>query len=686
MKNLVQFIVGVVICAQAQSGAGWNGWSVNEIYSNQTGTVQYIEIVAGENANANIGGSVIAFNSDGQNSVYVIPADFIDTTQYLIATQGFSQSPGSVLPDLIIQGSIFNASSSMLTINMDGDLFELNPLVLPEDDFLAISFDQAIVVNSPTNNMGEEGQLLESPIFQDGFEFCGNPIIQYRDADQDLTGNPFNSITSCALEPGFVLDASDCDDNDAQINPSSSDDPDVDFIDSNCDGIDGDRANSIFVAVGADGSGLTADDPMGDAYAAQQLAIDNNRQWLLLGSGVYSFGVVNDADLLPGVNMAGKYLNEFENRHIDPFNYDSRLSTPFHGAKLVGGSAGQTYQNVFFGGGGTPPEATNYALTIEDSLQVNLQNVSLIASSGGNGIDGSDGSAGINGNNGGTGGSGVENDDGFSCSSGSAPSRGSGGVSACNQAGGRGGSAGLGSGNGSSGSAAENIGGAGGGGGIGNSGQSSRDGGNGSNGTDGDSGTNGLGGINFIEFINNEFSPSSGSAGTAGSNGRGGGGGGGGGGGAFACDSYGGAGGGGGSGGCGGSAGSAGTGGGASIALRLINSNVDVVNSNFNAQNGGNGGSGGFGGQRGLGGFGRGGGSDEDDSGEGGAGGDGGDGGSGGNGGGGAGGAVIGVVCLDGSSLNVDVATQINVTNAGSGGSGSPSGQDGQILETYQCD
>ncbi len=63
---------------------------------------------------------------------------------------------------------------------------------------------------------------------------------------------------------------------------------------------------------------------------------------------------------------------------------------------------------------------------------------------------------------------------------------------------------------------------------------------------------------------------------------------------------------------------------------------------------------------------------------------DGGDGGDGGTGGGGAGGAVIGVACLGNSTLNADPDTSYQLGDVGSGGLSG--GQDGQSLNTYQCD
>ena len=286
MKNTLIIVFGVLISSQAYAGAGWGGWFVNEVYSNQSGTVQYIELAAEDNnANANIGESIIVFSSDGVQSSYDIPGEFYDRSQFLIASQGFVQSPGSISPDLVIQGQIFDPAATVFSVDMDGNIFELDPLSIPEDDFYSISFDENFLPNSPTNNEGEVGQLAENPIFQNGFEVCKKPIIQYRDEDLDNFGNPFESIIACELLSGYTTTQGDCDDSSSDVFPGNSDQPDLLFKDNNCDGIDGDLNDSVYVVINGSGNGLTPDDPVGDLLVAQQLAIDNNKSWGLVGLG-----------------------------------------------------------------------------------------------------------------------------------------------------------------------------------------------------------------------------------------------------------------------------------------------------------------------------------------------------------------------------------------------------------------
>lgn len=58
--------------------------------------------------------------------------------------------------------------------------------------------------------------------------------LYYADADQDGFGNP--AISSCVMEPGYVLDHTDCNDSNAQIHPNATEIY-GNGIDDNCNGI-----------------------------------------------------------------------------------------------------------------------------------------------------------------------------------------------------------------------------------------------------------------------------------------------------------------------------------------------------------------------------------------------------------------------------------------------------------------
>ena len=71
----------------------------------------------------------------------------------------------------------------------------------------------------------------------------------YADDDQDTYGDPDTLLYACISQPGFVQNGDDCDDSDAEVNPTATE-VDCDGKDNNCDGIGGPDVDE-------DGDGLT---------------------------------------------------------------------------------------------------------------------------------------------------------------------------------------------------------------------------------------------------------------------------------------------------------------------------------------------------------------------------------------------------------------------------------------------
>ena len=493
--------------------------------------------------------------------------------------------------------------------------------------------------------------------------------------------------------------------------------PDLpDGQDQNCDGIDGEIDNAVFVApYGSDLNAGTIDAPLATIVAGMNQALDTGLRDVYVSSGNYEGSLL----LATGAHLYGGYSSDFALRN--PEVYGTRIvggpsTVELPGAVTavgIAGVPGNTILNGFKVQGAVAATAggSSYGIYLSDCTDGILLIDNFVEAEAG-----AVGSAGEAGDPGAPGGEGAAGSTAFElgnsqCSSGIQSAGGSGGLSTCagQDASGGAGGAGYcpifelppnssetgedGSGNGAG------TGGTGGWDGkvhhasckmcnLPNQGEPT----SGINGTDGSSGLYGPGGLGCEasdgQVMNGQWTSSAGSIGEAGAPGGGGGGGGAGGGGdadtSKCVDIVGGTGGGGGGGGCGGPPGGGGGGGGGSfgIFLNFTIAPVAVPILEGNTVEGGSGGKGGTGGAGGGGGTagkggvgGPGGAGDAMCSFAGGAGGDGGSGGHGGGGGGGCGGPSY-CVFANGQG-NADLSSYKAPSNTclpGSGGPGGPGG------------
>ena len=489
-----------------------------------------------------------------------------------------------------------------------------------------------------------------------------------------------------------------------------------DGIDQNCDGVDGEVDNGIFVAKnGSDQNSGTMSSPLLTVQAAINKANQSGYRDVYVATGVYNGSLL----LKQGIQVYGGYASTFLTRDILLYetvviggSYSEQRPGAVN-AIAIGGAAGTTVFDGFtvFGRNNNSKGGSSYGVYVRDSGHgLAVTNNHVVAGNGGNGelgsagSDGTDGTAGspgdaafAYGNNncgaekvtdGGSGGAnfcgGVDvsgGDGGDShCPQFSAPDGGEFGVDGDGTIGGDGGDAGW-DGRFTSSCGLCTV-------------PTSN---NPSEGQDGDPGSDGQSGVagqgctqDSGEVVNGLWKSVSGAAGGAGSNGAGGGGGGSGGG-ADVIYSYlncndqiGGTGGGGGSAGCSGTGATAGGGAGGSFGIFIFFSStpatLPALAQNFvEAGIGGAGGAGGAGGTGGVGGSGAQGGAPGVGAAwcayGGGTGGDGGNGGHGGGGGGGCGGVSYCVyVAGQGGVSLMGYKAPTNTCAEGSGGPGGSGG------------
>lgn len=448
--------------------------------------------------------------------------------------------------------------------------------------------------------------------------------------------------------------------------------PDNGFADTNCDGIDGDVNEAIFVASGGNDLGPgTRAAPMASINAAIGKAEATGKTQVYVSNGIYSSRVT----LTSGISIYGGYSatngwvrNDLYVSTIRSGNVSDGRVTALEGVNIT--TATRVDQMRIETLGTSSAGISNYAVYCRECGGLTLSNNDIFA---GNAGPGGSGSAGVDGANGSVGGGGS----GSSCDSNSSGAAGgSAGGSSCRSggAGGRGGNFGDNNGVAGATGVSGTPGGSGGNGGDpGSPGNNGSPGSNGSNGAAGSAGSGGSGGSGV-------WGTDAGGSGSFGGYGNGGGGGGGGGGQGctFCNDGPGNGGGGGGGAGCRGTPGSGGLGGGGSFGLFLYQSSgILLVNNTIQSGNGGNGGNGGVGGDGGTGANGGVGGSVcTGEVGRGGNGGKGGNGGDGGGGGGGAGGPSWGVYKVS-TTVNVSGNTLVNGVAGSGGNGGNPNGNDG---------
>lgn len=511
---------------------------------------------------------------------------------------------------------------------------------------------------------------------------CGN-ACSGANATTDCVGGTC-VVVSCA--PGFGdLNGDAGDGCEHPCDPPGTDEPDDAFLDTDCDGVDGNASRAIFMAgdVGDDANPGTRDFPKRSLQAALSAALSRSPHYAVyISKGTYAESLgVNRSD----VRLFGGYDAQ------DSWRRAADHVVTFTGVASLTRADRAVIDHVRIDRTEADPRFSTAGMRIENSADVTLSSVVVIPRNGLPGTRGADGAPGANGATGGNGDPGCEGAP-APCRWCPAPSPGSAGLSSCSGSGGMGGWPGVGTNRGETGRPGTGVGGgAGGRGGESGAGcGSGADGMPGLPGADGVPGTPGAGGRADNASLTGwdiEF----GEAGSSGTDGSGGGGGGGGGGGSLSCHSFGSAGGGGGGGGCGGAGGRGGQDGETSIGLLLNDATVTLRNCTIRGGYGGRGGDGGRGGRGGSGGAGGAGGSHgtaagQEDASCGGPGGNGGTGGVGGIGGGGAGGCSIAVLRRGGSVVTDAGGNVLETRTPGQGGQppqGGNPGEDGFAAQIW---
>jgi hypothetical protein len=163
----------ILLLVPISAAATFHLWDITEVYSNASGTVQYVELFDGFNNEDELAGHTIKSNT----ITYTFPTDLdpdpmgngnnaTANRHFLIATPGFASLPGAVTPDFTFAAANF-MSTVADTINFSNvDTFVFGSGELPTDGINSLnepynSNVRTTAQNSPTNFAGQVGSLPE---------------------------------------------------------------------------------------------------------------------------------------------------------------------------------------------------------------------------------------------------------------------------------------------------------------------------------------------------------------------------------------------------------------------------------------------------------------------------------------------------------------------------------------------
>jgi len=190
--------------------AGSHLWTVNEIFSNSDGTIQFIELYNPTSVQTETALTDHFVRSVETGNEFLFPADLPATTAFrsiLLATAAFAAIPGAPTPDYIIPANFFELGADTIEYYFyDSATFPNPPLPLDGIQSLHVSpTTGAITVgaNSPTNYAGATGSIDVSV-----------PVAPSNLAYSDPAPTYFQGVAIAANTPswsggtpdGFVID------------------------------------------------------------------------------------------------------------------------------------------------------------------------------------------------------------------------------------------------------------------------------------------------------------------------------------------------------------------------------------------------------------------------------------------------------------------------------------------------
>jgi hypothetical protein len=144
--------------------ADFHDWTIDEIYSNADGTVQFIELTCSQAGETFLRGERISCSQGNRTNIFTFPDDLTGNTEdkkLLLATPGFGALPGGVPPDFLIPTNFLFVTTGR--VNYAGlDILSYTNLPTNGSASLVRSGNRFIVAtnNSPQNFAEQSGSIV----------------------------------------------------------------------------------------------------------------------------------------------------------------------------------------------------------------------------------------------------------------------------------------------------------------------------------------------------------------------------------------------------------------------------------------------------------------------------------------------------------------------------------------------
>lgn len=161
-------VVALTLASRAQ--AAFHLWNITQIYSNSSGTLQFIEMVGlSDFQNAlSFGQPITVTDTSGTLHHTFSPSDLSSSStngkSLLFGTSGL-HAAGGPTPDFIIPNNfLFTSGGTIDFFGTSGTTNDLTYPALPTDGIHALTYPSGpTVVNSPVNFAGQPGQVVPEP-------------------------------------------------------------------------------------------------------------------------------------------------------------------------------------------------------------------------------------------------------------------------------------------------------------------------------------------------------------------------------------------------------------------------------------------------------------------------------------------------------------------------------------------